>query len=180
MDRDGESSAVRDPYRCPIFFRELHVHVDGAAKGNPGPAGIGVVVRTADGEKVAEFAMPIGETTNNYAEYTALVHALRLLSAFQVESVVVFTDSELVSRQLAGEYRVREQSLKSLHFQVRHMLSLYRRWRVKHVGREENREADRLASWAARMSLASPGDQNGLDGGHLPLGDGGEEGPRLF
>lgn len=179
MDREGESTVLRDPFRCPVLFGELHVHVDGAAKGNPGPAGIGVVVRTEQGETVAEFGMPIGEATNNYAEYTALVHALRLLSALRVERVVVYTDSELVSRQISGEYRVREQSLKSLHAQVMHMLSLYKAWRVEHVRREENREADRLASKAAEGRVASAHGRKEWDG-FSPEEDGSGEDPRLF
>jgi ribonuclease HI len=129
-------------------FEELHVYVDGAARGNPGPAGIGVVVLTREGRKVAFFGEAIGETTNNYAEYTALVHALRLLSAFEVDRLFVYSDSELVVSQLKGEYRVREKSLKPLYAQVLSMLRRYREWKVEHVPREENREADRLANQA--------------------------------
>lgn len=180
LDSSEEATVLRERFRPPVRFPELHVYVDGAAKGNPGPAGIGVVVLAPDGETVAEFGMAIGETTNNYAEYTALVHALRLLTALEVEGVVVFTDSELVARQLSGEYRVREPSLKTLHEQAMRLLSRYPRWRVEHVERERNREADRLASRAAaeaavgRESRSDPG-AAGCNTGRT----GGKE-PRLF
>ncbi len=129
-------------------FEELNVYVDGAARGNPGPAAIGVVVLTRDGKKVASFGEAIGETTNNYAEYTALVHALRLLSVFEVERLRVHTDSELVASQINGDYRVKEKTLLSLHAQVVSMLGRYRAWEVIHIPREENAEADRLANKA--------------------------------
>lgn len=129
-------------------FEELHVHVDGAARGNPGPAAIGVVVKTRQGRKVAAFGEAIGETTNNYAEYTALVHALRLLSVFEVDRLRIHTDSELVARQIRGEYRVRDKNLRSLYAQVMSMLGRYRDWEVLHVPREENAEADDLANLA--------------------------------
>lgn len=171
MKTRGGTTVIREPFRCPRSFKEVHVYVDGAARGNPGPAGIGVLIRTPEGDTVAEFGLAIDVATNNYAEYTALVHALRLLSALEAECVVVFTDSELVARQLSGEYRVREQSLKSLYAQVMNMLSLYPRWRVEHIGREKNREADRLASEAARgqagggHGMRDPVSRHGSSGG---------------
>lgn len=129
-------------------FEELHVWVDGAARGNPGPAAIGVVIMTRQGRSVASFGEAIGVTTNNYAEYTALVHALRLLSVFEVERLRVYTDSELMARQVKGEYRVKEKTLQSLHAQVMSMLRRFRDWDVSHVPREENAEADLLANRA--------------------------------
>ncbi|MGQ9756621.1 MAG: ribonuclease HI family protein [Actinomycetota bacterium] len=129
-------------------FDELHVFIDGAARGNPGPAAIGVVILTRQGRRVAAFGEAIGEATNNFAEYTALVHALRLLSVYEVERLRVYADSELVVRQIQGLYRVKERSLRSLHSQVMSMLGRYRDWSIQHVPREENREADRLANHA--------------------------------
>lgn len=129
-------------------FEELHVYVDGAARGNPGPAAIGVVVLTRHDRRVAAFGETIGETTNNYAEYTALVHALRLLSVFEVDRLRLFTDSELMAQQVKGEYRVKEQTLRSLHAQVMSMLRRYKDWEITHVPRERNAEADRLANRA--------------------------------
>jgi ribonuclease HI len=139
---------VGPDFQGPWDFEELHVHTDGAARGNPGPAAIGVVIGTPDGRGVARFGLYIGETTNNYAEYTALVHALRLLSSFNLARLRVFSDSDLMVQQLKGNYRVKEPHLKSLYAQVTSMLGRYRDWHVDHVPREENREADELANQA--------------------------------
>lgn len=122
--------------------------VDGAARGNPGPAAIGVLVLTRQGRRVASFGEVIGEATNNFAEYTALVHALRLLSVFEVDRLRLYTDSELMALQLRGEYRVKEKTLRSLYAQVTSMLDRYRDWEIEHVPRERNQEADRLANQA--------------------------------
>ncbi len=148
MTARREEPAVDPGFRPPRDFEELRVYTDGAARGNPGPAAIGVVVFTPDGGEVARFGLYIGETTNNYAEYTALVHALRLLSAFGVGRLRIFSDSDLMVQQLKGNYRVKEPHLKSLYAQAVAMLGRYREWRIDHVPREENREADGLANQA--------------------------------
>ncbi len=137
-------------------FEELHVFVDGAARGNPGPAAIGVLVLTRQGRKVASFGEVIGEATNNFAEYTALVHALRLLSVFEVDRLRLYTDSELMALQLRGEYRVKEKTLSSLYAQVASMLGRYRDWDIEHVPRERNQEADRLANQALDQAGPRP------------------------
>ena len=153
--RNGESlsrqegNSVLDPgLQSRMAFDELLVHTDGAARGNPGPAAIGVYVTTPSGEVVARFSQYIGETTNNYAEYTALIHALRLVSVFDLEALRLFSDSELMVQQVKGNYRVKEPTLKSLHSQVTAMLAAYPKWRIDHVPREKNREADGLANQA--------------------------------
>ena len=138
-------------------FKELHIWVDGAARGNPGPAAIGVVVLTREGRSVAAFGEAIGVATNNYAEYTALVHALRLLSVFEVERLRVYTDSELMAKQVKGEYRVKEKTLQSLHAQVMSMLRRFRNWDVAHVPREENADADLLANRALNEGVPVQG-----------------------
>lgn len=129
-------------------FEELYVYVDGAARGNPGPAAIGVLVLTRHGKRVAAFGEAIGETTNNYAEYTALIHALRLLSVFEVDRLRLFTDSELMAMQVKGEYRVKEKTLRSPYAQVMSMLRRYKDWDIAHIPREKNAEADTLANRA--------------------------------
>ena len=97
---------------------------------------------------MASFSQYIGENTNNYAEYTALVHALRLLSAFNLGKTVDLLDSDLMVQQVKGVYRVKQPHLKSLHSQVMSLLGSFRNWRIDHVPREENREADKLANQA--------------------------------
>ncbi len=138
-------------------FEELHVYVDGAARGNPGPAAIGVVVLTRQGRRVASFGESIGETTNNYAEYTALVHALRLLSVFEVDRLRIHTDSELMAKQVKGEYRVKEKTLHSPYAQVMSMLGRYKDWDIAHIPREGNAEADLLANRALNEDVKVSG-----------------------
>jgi ribonuclease HI len=146
--RKRKRSVMEPPFEGARRFDELHVYVDGAAKGNPGPASIGVLVQTREGRKVASFGEAIGETTNNFAEYTAMVHALRFISVFEVDRIHVYTDSELMASQVNGEYRVKEKTLRSLHAQVLSMLRRYREYEVLHIPREKNSEADMLANRA--------------------------------
>ncbi|MEW6554712.1 MAG: ribonuclease HI family protein [Actinomycetota bacterium] len=146
--RKSKKSVVEAAFQGARRFEELHVFVDGAARGNPGPAAIGVLVLTREDRRVAAFGEAIGQTTNNYAEYTALVHALRLLSVFEVDRLRIYTDSELMAMQVKGEYRVREKTLHSLNAQVMSMLLRYRDWKITHVPRAENAVADELANRA--------------------------------
>lgn len=139
---------MEPPFQGAKRFDELHVRVDGAARGNPGPAAIGVVIETRQGKRVAAFGDVIGETTNNFAEYMALIHALRLLSIFEVDKLRVFTDSQLMACQINGEYQVKDKTLRSLYTQVISMLGRYREYQVINVPREENAEADALANRA--------------------------------
>lgn len=154
--RKSRKSVVEPAFQGARRFDELHVFIDGAARGNPGPAAIGVLILTRQGRRVAAFGEAIGEATNNFAEYTALVHALRLLSAYEVDRLRIYADSELVVRQIRGLYRVRERSLRSLHSQVMSMLGRYRDWSIQHIPREENREADRLANQALDEAVDMP------------------------
>jgi ribonuclease HI len=126
----------------------LHIHIDGASRGNPGEAGFGVYVTSADGRPRAELYGYLGRATNNVAEYQALLHALRYALAQGARRVRVFSDSELVVRQIEGRYRVKHPDMLPLY---REALSLLRRFEdasVAHVPREQNREADRLANRA--------------------------------
>jgi ribonuclease HI len=144
--RKTKRSIMEPPFQGARRFDELHVYVDGAAKGNPGPGGIGVVVLTREGRRVAAFGEAIGDATNNFAEYTALVHALRALSVFEVDKLHIYTDSELMAFQVKGEYKVKDKALRSLNIQVMSMLRRYREWVIEHIPREKNTEADLLAN----------------------------------
>ena len=126
--------------------REFHVHVDGASSGNPGPAAAGVVITSADdGAVVHEEGCYLGRTTNNVAEYYALMIALEELLALRAESAVVYTDSELMVMQLTGRYKVKAPGLKFVHARVKRLSSLLKRFEIRHVPREDNTAADRLA-----------------------------------
>jgi ribonuclease HI len=124
------------------------VHVDGGARGNPGPAGIGVVVTDEHGEELARANDFIGTATNNEAEYRALLLGLELASQLGVREVEVVNDSQLVARQISGEYRVKKEDLKPLHARALARLRGFERWQVRSVPREQNELADGLVNEA--------------------------------
>lgn len=121
---------------------------DGASRGNPGPAGIGVVLEVAGGEGPIERSEYIGEATNNVAEYRALLLALAEAADLSPSSLTILSDSELLVRQLNGAYRVRSDHLRPLYDEACLRLRGFPGARILHVGREENRAADRLANRA--------------------------------
>ena len=124
----------------------LVVNVDGGARGNPGPAAIGVVVSTPEGEVLEEHAERIGSATNNVAEYRALMLGLERALALGAREVELIGDSELVVRQVQGEYKVRDEVLWRLHKHVIRALAEFDSWSIRHVRREENEVADRLVN----------------------------------
>jgi len=126
----------------------LRIHIDGGSRGNPGDAGFGVHVADAGGAVIAELYGYLGRATNNVAEYQALLHALRWATAHGATEIAVFSDSELVVRQIEGRYKVKHPDLRPLYEQARILLTRFARARVAHVPREENVEADRLANRA--------------------------------
>jgi ribonuclease HI len=126
----------------------LHLHIDGGSRGNPGDAGFGVHVTAPDGSEVAELYGYIGQATNNVAEYQALLHGLRYALDHGVRRVLVFSDSELVVKQIGGSYRVKHPAMIPLHREARDLMRRFEEVRVTHVRRELNKEADRLANRA--------------------------------
>lgn len=126
----------------------LRLHVDGASRGNPGEAGFGIHVTTPEGTTVASLYGYLGRATNNVAEYQALLHGLRFALERGAREIEVYSDSELLVRQLAGRYRVKNPGLQPLFRQAGELLARFARSRVSHVPRERNREADALANRA--------------------------------
>ena len=127
---------------------------DGGARGNPGPAGIGARLLSADGELVEELGDAIGTATNNVAEYQALLAGLELALDHGVQRLDVFLDSELVVRQVGGQYRVKDAALKALHEQATRLLRRFHEVEVRHIPREQNSEADGLVNQAIDASLS--------------------------
>jgi ribonuclease HI len=125
-----------------------HLYVDGASRGNPGPAAIGWVIVTGDGGIFAEGNKRIGETTNNRAEYEALVHGLSLAAEYGFDRIEVRSDSELVVRQVTGEWSVNDPDLREYRVRVRELLEKFENWSLSHVPREINERADELANEA--------------------------------
>ena len=129
--------------------RRILIYTDGAARGNPGPAGLGAILRDgATGEVLAELARFLGVRTNNYAEWTAVEDALQEAVPLGASHVDLRMDSELVARQISGRYRVKHPDLKPIHASVMAMLGQLAGYTVGHVPRELNKDADRLSNVA--------------------------------
>ncbi len=126
----------------------LHIHIDGASRGNPGEAAFGVHVAAPDGTELAGLYGYLGRATNNFAEYQALIHALRYALEHGVSRVRVFSDSELVVKQISGAYKVKHPDMISLHREATGLLRRFSSASLSHVRREQNREADALANRA--------------------------------
>jgi ribonuclease HI len=126
----------------------LVVHVDGGARGNPGPAAAAAVVSTADGDVVDEARQTLGVTTNNVAAYRGLLLGLERARALGATEVEVVNDSELVAKQVNGEYKVKHPDMKPLHAQALAALDGFERWRVRSVPRAQNAAADALVNAA--------------------------------
>ena len=124
------------------------VNVDGGARGNPGPAAIGVVVRDEDGAVLEELGETIGRATNNVAEYRALLRGIQLAAAHGAGELELIGDSELVVRQVEGRYKVKNAGMKELHAEVKRALAGFDSWSIRHVRRAENADADRLVNEA--------------------------------
>ena len=126
------------------------INTDGASRGNPGPAAIGATIKDERGRLITAISQSIGVTTNNQAEYRAIIAALEKAVSLGARQVEVRADSELVVKQLNGRYRVKKASLRSLYQQAGQLLSQFEGYTITHVPREQNKEADKLANNALR------------------------------
>jgi len=122
------------------------VFTDGASRGNPGHAGIGISFVDEKGRVIKEISEYIGETTNNIAEYTALVTALKEAIEMNFDEIEVISDSELMVKQINGEYQVKNQGLKPVYSEACELLKEFKNYVVRHVSREQNKRADDLAN----------------------------------
>jgi ribonuclease HI len=126
----------------------LIAHIDGGARGNPGPAGYGVVIEDQSGRKVAARSEYLGRQTNNFAEYQGFIAALEYAQAHGPKALMVISDSELLVRQIKGIYKVKNAALKILHARAQELISQLDWFSIDHALREHNREADELANQA--------------------------------
>lgn len=126
----------------------VRTYTDGGARGNPGPAATGVVVKNEAGDILAAFGNYIGETTNNQAEYQALIAALEKAQELGADAVECFLDSELVVKQMRREYRVKEPSLQAVFLRAWGLAAAFRKVTFTHIPREKNKEADALVNEA--------------------------------
>jgi ribonuclease HI len=125
---------------------KLVVNVDGGARGNPGPAAIAAVVQGDDGAVLEERGERIGEATNNVAEYKALLLGIERAAALGASELELVGDSELIVKQVKGEYKVKDAGMRKLHAEAKRALAGFERWSIRHVRREHNAEADRLVN----------------------------------
>lgn len=123
-------------------------YTDGASRGNPGLAGIGIAFYDDTGELIKTFNEYIGETTNNIAEYKALIKALEIGQELKAKEMEVYADSELMVKQLKGEYKVKNEGLKPLYNAAKGLINALDSFKITHVKREFNKEADKLANIA--------------------------------
>jgi ribonuclease HI len=133
---------------------QLVIYIDGASRGNPGRAGAGVWITNGEGRKISEVSRYLGHKTNNEAEYWALLLGLREARRLGGEALQIFTDSELVERQIKGVYRVKDLNLKALHKTVLQSLKTFSSFTIESIPRNENKEADYLANQAIQRRMA--------------------------
>lgn len=146
VSRSSDSSSLfSNPKSAPAAHT---AHVDGGARGNPGPAGYGVAIQDAAGKPVAELSEYLGHHTNNYAEYQGLLAALRYAGEHQIKALRVVSDSELMVRQMKGIYKVKHPELRKLYDQAQQLVRSLEYFEIRHALREHNQMADRLANQA--------------------------------
>ncbi len=132
----------------------LVAHTDGGARGNPGPAGYGVVIQDASGRKVGTLSEYLGHQTNNFAEYQGLIGALEYAVKHGPKALKVISDSELLVRQIKGIYKVKNETLKDLHARAKELIAQLEWFSIGHALREHNQEADRLANAAMDRGMS--------------------------
>jgi len=137
-------------------MKELEIYVDGASKGNPGPSGIGVVV-CGDGQTIKNISAYIGNTTNNIAEYTALIYGLQEALKLKAEILKIKTDSQFLYRQINKVYKVKNPNILGLYNQVLHLMEAFKGVSITNIPREDNRGADKLATKAIKEQLKKKG-----------------------
>ena len=147
-DLTPRNSVLFNARNAPTPERYIIAHIDGGARGNPGPAGYGVAVADSSGKPVAELSEYIGHKSNNVAEYSGLLGALQYCMTHGEPALKIISDSELMVKQLNGVYKVKSPDLKVLYDQAQIMIRRLDWFRAEHVLREKNRDADRLANEA--------------------------------
>jgi ribonuclease HI len=139
-----EAAAAEEAERT----RRTRLYTDGAARGNPGPAGAGAVILNPDGHIVAKLGKFLGDSTNNVAEYMGLILGLKRAKAMGIKELEVYSDSELLVKQLAGEYQVKAEHLRPLHDEAKALLGAFSWIQLRHIEREQNAQADAMSNRA--------------------------------
>ena len=130
--------------------RVAKIYTDGCSRGNPGPAGIGILIINNDGKEIKRISEYIGKTTNNVAEYKAILRAVSECISRKIDKAIFFTDSELIVNQLNKSYKIKDEKLKNLYVKLLSKLINFKNWSIKHIPREHNKIADSLANQALK------------------------------
>lgn len=133
-------------------MKEFEIYIDGASSGNPGPSGIGVVI-CSNKETIKNISSFIGNTTNNVAEYTALIYALEEALLEKADSLKIYTDSQLLYRQIKGVYKVKHPNIVGLYERAKHLMSGFKQVAINNIPREQNTGADKLATSAVKKQI---------------------------
>jgi ribonuclease HI len=164
----SRNSSLFTPRNAPTPERYVIAHIDGGARGNPGPAGYGVAVADSSGKPVAELSEYIGHKSNNVAEYSGLLGALKYCLKHNEPALKVISDSELMVKQLNGVYKVKSPDLKLLYDQAQTMIRRLDWFRAEHVLRAKNKDADRLANDAMDRGMRRGDHPEGIARESLP------------
>lgn len=135
---------------------KIDLYVDGGARGNPGPAAGAYVILNSDENIISSEGFFLGKTTNNVAEYSALLRGLAAVQDLKIKEINIFSDSELVVKQIIGKYRVKNSDLKEIYLQVQQALLSFDRWQIRHIPREMNKQADSLVNEVLDDKLNAP------------------------
>jgi len=130
---------------------EIVAHIDGASRGNPGPAAAGFILKDPAGNQIQAKAFFLGQATNNVAEYTGIVKALEAIKQLGAKQLIVYSDSQLLVKQLNGEYKLKSEQIRPFFRQATDLLSELENWKVQHIPREKNKEADKLVNQALNL-----------------------------
>jgi len=126
--------------------KTVKVYTDGGARGNPGPAAISYIIYRSDDQKLEQRSKYIGQKTNNYAEYSAILEALVNLKKYEPDEVIVYTDSSLVYNQINGYWKIKDEDLKNIALEINKELTNFRHFKIFYIPREKNKEADKLVN----------------------------------
>ena len=148
---------------------KIIAHIDGGSRGNPGPAAAGFVLKDSSGTQLLAKGYVLGRTTNNVAEYTSLVKALEAAGKFGAEHIVVFSDSELLVKQINGQYRVKSELIKPIYEQAVNLLDRFKSWKVHHITREKNKQADNLVNQALNAGHNIEGERKPASKNEKPI-----------
>jgi formyltetrahydrofolate-dependent phosphoribosylglycinamide formyltransferase len=148
---------------------QVIIYVDGGSRGNPGPAAAAFILTDKAENQLQAKAFFLGKTTNNTAEYTALLKALETAAILNAKDIIIYSDSELLVRQISGEYKVKSENIRPLFQQVITLLNKFEKWKIKHIAREKNKRADKLVNQALNMEQDLEGKTETVETNKEPL-----------